>query len=111
MPYTRHASSSHRCNRRFQHERVDHVETTVPEKSGHANGLEKAASSPDVGYIKNLQRSEDLVSFPSLVVFQGHECNVELSAIDTFTQLDQLTLRAGVRRDVVDNPRNSGWFV
>ena len=89
---------------------MDHVETTVPEKSGHADGLCKTASSPDVGCIKDIQRSEDLVSFLRLVVFQGHECNVEFIAIDTFTQLDQLTFRAGVRRDIVDNPRNSGWF-
>ena len=72
MPYTRNASRSNGRNRGFQHERVHHVETAVPEKSGHAHGLGKTARSPDVRCIKGIQRSEYRVSFLRLVVFQGH---------------------------------------
>jgi hypothetical protein len=60
--------------------------------------------------IKGIQRSEYRVSFLRLVVFQRHECNVEFIAIDPFTQLDQLTFRAGVRRDIVNDPGNPRWF-
>ena len=89
---------------------MDYIETTVSEKSGHSEGLTKTARSPDVGCIKDVHRSEDVVSFLWLIVFQGHECNVKFIAVNTFTQLDQLTFRAGMRRDVVNDPGNPGWF-